>query len=99
VCIELSAWLSVTYDGTVTLRAGVSVDGASPDTSINGTWGQVLYENTQGNQSGTGQHSSSQTVKMTAGTHTFQVQAYKSGTGGTTLSYIILRVTPVRWAE
>lgn len=97
VQIGLSAWLSAPAGGA-TLRAGISVNGVDPELVFGGTWGDVLYELSQGTQPGNGQHSMTATARMAAGTHTFKVRSYQTVANGT-LSYPTLRVTPLRWAE
>lgn len=99
VSVELHAWLSVNYVDASTLRMGVSHNGATPDASLGSAWGNVLYETTQGTAGGGGQHGMSATTKLSAGSNTFKVQAYKTGSGATTGNYYQLRITPLRWAE
>lgn len=100
VQVELGSWLSVTYVDSTTVRAGVTVDGVNPENvGATGTWGAVLYEPTVGTTSGGGQHYTTMTMKLTAGSHTFKIQAYKTGTGTAQVNYPVLRVTPIRWAE
>lgn len=95
--VSLGAWLAAVVSST--LRAGISVDGGAPeDIQAAGSFGDVLYESSQGTQPGAGQHSMSALIKMTAGAHTFKVRAYRT-TSDCTLSYPCLRVTPLRWAE
>lgn len=95
--ITLGAWLAAVVSSTI--RAGVSVNGGAPeDIQGAGAFGDVLYESSQGTQPGAGQHSMTATIKMTAGAHTFKVRAYRTASD-CTLSYPILRVTPIRWAE
>lgn len=96
--VQYGAWLAAPT-GSATLRSGVSVNGAAPeDIAGNGTWGDVLYETSQGTQPGAGQHSMAVTLKLAAGTHTFKARAYRTAVD-CTLSYPNLRVTPIRWAE
>jgi hypothetical protein len=102
VQVELNAWLSISYAGaepSSSIRFGVNHNGTTPENAFGAAWGQVLYEGTQGTTPGGGQHGMSATVRLDAGTHTFRVQAYKTGTGAASANYWMLRVTPVRWAD
>lgn len=100
VQVEYHAWLAITYvDAPSTVRTGISHNGTAPEGSLGSAWGNVLYESTQGTVGGGGQHGFSATVKLPAGTHTFKVQAYKTGTGAAQVNYWLMRITPIRWAE
>lgn len=99
VQIDLSSWLTANYTDSTTVRAGISVDGGDPTVYSGGTWGQVLYESSQGTQPGSGQHSTSIITKLAAGSRTIQAHAYKTGSATTSVNYPVLRVTPLRWAE
>jgi hypothetical protein len=99
VSVELNAWLAISYTDASTVRCGVGHNLANPENSFGSAWGNVLYETTQGTLGGGGQHGMSVTVKLTAGTHTFKVMAFKTGTGAASANYVMMRVTPLRWAE
>jgi len=103
VSVELHAWLQISYvDAPSTVRVGVGHDGNDPQDSFetSSVWGNVLYDTTHGaNVPGGGQHSASFTTRLAAGTHSFKVRAYKTGTGAATVSYAQMRITPIRWAE
>lgn len=99
VQVELGAWLSAGYVDSTTIRCGVSVNGTAPQSWAGGAWGQVLYVGTHGAQPGGGQHSTSMTTRLDAGSYTFRARAYKTGNGATGVAYPALRVTPIRWAN
>ena len=100
--ITLGAWLRLVSTGVSDIRARLVWTGAtSGSTSAQIGWGQVLYLTTQ---SGGGNYQSSHsiTVKVAlgAGTTTFKVEAYKSGTTTTCeVGFPTLSVTAINWAD
>ncbi|MEU7570336.1 siphovirus ReqiPepy6 Gp37-like family protein [Micromonospora sp. NPDC049240] len=103
VTVEYGAWLSISSGGTATtLRVGVSCDDADPDALLGGGWGQVLFQSSPtGNADLSVNNGQSTTVtgKLAAGSHTFELQAYKAGSRVTTVNFPVLRVTVHRWAS
>lgn len=99
VQVEYKEWVSITYVATSSIRVGVAHNTDSPDAAFGGTWGNVLFASTNGNINAGGQQNMSWTGKLAAGTHTFQIQAYKTGTGVATGSYGIFNLSVLRWAE
>lgn len=105
VQVQLNAWLTLSYDSTGggTLRLGVRHNDQDPSNSFGGAWGNVLMVSTAGGAGGlsasSGQRGMSATEILPAGTHTFTVQAYKTGTHSTSANYWIMRITPLRWVK
>lgn len=100
VRVEFGAWLSLNAASAgATVRAGVKIDTDAPDAIFGGTWGNVAYlGSADGNDKGS-QHSFSASGKLAAGSHTFAVQAYKTGTATASVNYYCMRITVERWAD
>ncbi|MFD6636774.1 siphovirus ReqiPepy6 Gp37-like family protein [Micromonospora chalcea] len=103
VTIEYSAWLNINSGGSATtLRVGVSCDDADPEALLGGGWGQVLFQSSpSGNADMSVYAGQSTTVtgKLAAGSHTFELQAYKTGGRTTAVNNPVMRVTVHRWAS
>lgn len=107
VILSYSAWLAMTVAGTAgDIRASIDVSGATvigPVAILSGgdgqdfDWGDVLYY-PSGEGVMSAQRSAMRFVKCNAGTTTFEMFAYISGTGTYFCNYGSIRVMPVRWA-
>lgn len=108
VKIHLNSWCTIGSfsSGTVFLRAGVAVSGATTVTPTEGIpesgtsdWGGVLYFSA-GSSGGGHQKSSMRLVELNAGSNTFNIQAYKSSAPvAMSLSYSYYIIEVVRWLD
>jgi hypothetical protein len=105
--VSTNAWLQIASfsSGSVELRAGVAVSGATtvaPNTAIPGMdngWGGVLWLAT-GATGGRAQGSSTRLMTLNAGTNTFNLQAYRSAaTVSMSVSYGYYIVKILKWTD
>lgn len=101
-CIAtLEAWLSVTNGASSDIRVGYALSGANVAGAAAGGWQAALYAANTPALTGAPVNYNSHSVStyhspMAAGTTTFTVQSYKTGSAATSINYGRLIVRPIK---
>lgn len=92
VLVTLGAWIGAT---SAEVRGGINIGGSTAIPANSPTWGQV-FRVTSGNS---GDVRVSKLVRLNAGLNTATISAWKTASSGSaTISYMMLDLTPLRWA-
>jgi hypothetical protein len=98
VRVDAGCWLAISGSQTGGVDVRAKVVGYGATTSDYGQWGEVMYAGVAASVTYGGQHWTSRVVACNAGTTTFEIYSFKTGsTGQMNVNYTILGLTPLYW--
>lgn len=97
--VEFGAWMSLAAGDSSSVRAGVSLNGADPSGLFGGTWGGSTAYLAPSGSASVVRSGFTAKGRLAAGSHTFKVQNFRTGTATAQVNYFTLRITVLRWAE